>query len=246
MGLLISGNFESEKELKNARKQTSDYAMALDSLARITHSESEKEAIESILKLFEMLFIPEVLYYVSLTNGEPDQVYSLSKLAQNQTTVKSQSDVFSGKYAWTQSQKGFLVKINFRGTDFGILDVDNLEFPEHKEHYLNLTMSISDVCGLAIENARRHQVIKNAENRLRLKNEKLEKALAEVKKLSGLLPICSHCKNIRDDKGYWNQIESYIREHSDAEFSHSVCPICAKKYYSELDIYDDNGVVTEG
>ena len=67
----------------------------------------------------------------------------------------------------------------------------------------------------------------------------LREALSKIKKLSGLLPICSHCKKIRDDKGYWNQIESYIHDHSDAEFSHSICPECAKKYYPDLDIYDD-------
>lgn len=77
------------------------------------------------------------------------------------------------------------------------------------------------------------------------KNAALEKALAEVKALSGLLPICSHCKKIRDDKGYWNQIESYIHKHSEAEFSHGICPECAKKYYPDMDIYDDNGEVIQ-
>jgi PAS domain S-box-containing protein len=57
----------------------------------------------------------------------------------------------------------------------------------------------------------------------------LKKALGKVKQLSGFLPICSHCKKIRDDKGYWNQIESYIQKHSDAEFSHSICVECAEK-----------------
>ena len=59
----------------------------------------------------------------------------------------------------------------------------------------------------------------------------LQKALSEVKTLSGLLPICASCKKIRDDQGYWNQIECYIREHSEAEFSHSICPDCAKQLY---------------
>lgn len=59
----------------------------------------------------------------------------------------------------------------------------------------------------------------------------LQDALAEVKKLSGLLPICSSCKKIRDDKGYWNQIEEYIGHHSEAEFTHSICPECLKKLY---------------
>jgi transcriptional regulator with GAF, ATPase, and Fis domain len=61
----------------------------------------------------------------------------------------------------------------------------------------------------------------------------LQKALSEVKTLSGLLPICSSCKSIRDDSGYWNQIEAYIRDHSEAEFSHGLCPECMKRLYPE-------------
>jgi len=62
----------------------------------------------------------------------------------------------------------------------------------------------------------------------------LRDALSRVKLLSGLLPICASCKKIRDDKGYWNQIESYIRDHSEAHFSHGICPECARKEYPEL------------
>ncbi len=76
-------------------------------------------------------------------------------------------------------------------------------------------------------------------NSLIEQKEKAEKALKEVKQLKGMLPICSHCKKIRDDKGYWNQIEKYIHEHSDAQFSHGICQECAKKYYPDFDIYDD-------
>ena len=61
----------------------------------------------------------------------------------------------------------------------------------------------------------------------------LGKALSDVKKLSGLLPICASCKKIRDDKGYWNQIEEYIRDHSEAEFTHSICEECAGNLYPE-------------
>lgn len=55
--------------------------------------------------------------------------------------------------------------------------------------------------------------------------------------VSGLLPICASCKNIRDDKGYWNQIESYLQKHSDAEFSHGICPDCMEKLYGDQDWY---------
>ena len=59
----------------------------------------------------------------------------------------------------------------------------------------------------------------------------LREALAKIKTLTGLLPICSACKKIRNDRGIWEQIEIYIRDHSDADFSHSICPECMKKLY---------------
>lgn len=62
----------------------------------------------------------------------------------------------------------------------------------------------------------------------------LQESLRRVKTLHGLLPICASCKRIRDDNGYWNQIEGYIRAHSDAEFSHGICPECARKLYPEF------------
>jgi PAS domain-containing protein len=62
----------------------------------------------------------------------------------------------------------------------------------------------------------------------------LQDALEKVKTLSGLLPICSFCKKIRDDDGYWNKIETYIEAHSEAEFSHSMCQECAKKHYPQI------------
>lgn len=63
----------------------------------------------------------------------------------------------------------------------------------------------------------------------------LQKALSEVKLLSGFLPICSSCKKVRNDKGYWSQIESYIQEHTEAEFSHGFCPDCIQKLYPKFD-----------
>lgn len=65
--------------------------------------------------------------------------------------------------------------------------------------------------------------------------EELRDALSKVRMLSGLLPICSVCKKIRDDKGYWNQIESFLLQHTEAEFSHSYCPECARKICDELE-----------
>jgi PAS domain-containing protein len=62
----------------------------------------------------------------------------------------------------------------------------------------------------------------------------LQDTLAKVKQLSGMLPICSSCKKIRNDKGYWSQVEVYIRDNSEAEFTHGICPECMKKLYPDF------------
>ena len=64
---------------------------------------------------------------------------------------------------------------------------------------------------------------------------RLQEALEHVRTLSGMLPICSYCKKIRDDKGYWNQLETYLSEHSGTEFTHGICPDCAAKVIKDLD-----------
>ncbi len=70
------------------------------------------------------------------------------------------------------------------------------------------------------------------EERVEARTAELRATLEELETLNGLLPICASCKNIRDDQGYWNQIESYISKHSRAQFSHGICPSCAKKLLS--------------
>ena len=77
-----------------------------------------------------------------------------------------------------------------------------------------------------------HLALRNLQKHLEEKNAQLEDALARVKTLRGLLPICANCKKIRDDQGYWKQLESYIESHSDALFSHGLCPECMEQLYS--------------
>jgi PAS domain S-box-containing protein len=79
-----------------------------------------------------------------------------------------------------------------------------------------------------------------AQKKILKEKKRLNDALLKIKKLSGLIPICANCKKIRDDKGYWEQLETYIQDHSEVEFSHSVCPDCAKEFYPDLDIYPND------
>lgn len=70
----------------------------------------------------------------------------------------------------------------------------------------------------------------------KMREKELAEALAQVKELKGLLPICASCKKIRKDDGYWQQIEMYIIEHTEAQFTHGICPDCCKQLYPELDL----------
>ena len=83
--------------------------------------------------------------------------------------------------------------------------------------------------GIIRDSSQRKQI--EAERNQLIKS--LQDSLAKIKTLSGMLPICASCKNVRDDKGYWNQIETYIHNHSEAQFTHGICPECAKKLYPD-------------
>ena len=84
---------------------------------------------------------------------------------------------------------------------------------------------VADQVGLAVRNSLIHT--------------KLKEAYEAINELKGILPICSHCKSIRNDQDYWETIESYIKKHTHANFTHSICPECAKKYYPDMDLYEE-------
>lgn len=107
--------------------------------------------------------------------------------------------------------------------------VDYITKPVKK---VDLLARVSSALKLKGETDRR----KAQEETLREKNAELQQALLEVKVLRGFIPICMSCKKIRDDKGYWQQLESYIQEHSEAQFSHGVCPTCYQEYVEKYQL----------
>lgn len=94
----------------------------------------------------------------------------------------------------------------------------------YTEQDMKILEFVADEIALAIE----HKRIEEEKEKL-IKN--LQNALKKIKTLSGLLPICSNCKKIRDDKGHWHEVETHVRKHSNADFSHTLCPDCMKKLY---------------
>lgn len=99
----------------------------------------------------------------------------------------------------------------------------------NKACYKNIDDSPAGVVGVITDVTERKRIAAEKEKLI----VELKKAFANVKTLSGLLPICSYCKKIRDDTGYWSRIEKYVQTHSKAEFSHGICPDCVKEHYPE-------------
>jgi len=124
------------------------------------------------------------------------------------------------------------------GKTVGIIGLANKP-DDFDDNDAKMATGFGELAAIALQNNRHVDERKKAERQREKLIADLQAALSEVKKLSGLLPICSTCKKIRDDQGYWNQIESYIQDHSDAKFSHSICKECAEKYYPDFDVYGD-------
>lgn len=113
------------------------------------------------------------------------------------------------------------------GDVFGTLCAVDVKENKWGDQYERLMRTFKD----AIE---AHLALTLTMEALERKNLELELSLSEVKILRGILPICASCKKIRDDRGYWNQVEHYIKEHTEAQFSHSLCPDCARKLYPSM------------
>ena len=131
----------------------------------------------------------------------------------------------------------FLSGLAIRGTLMGL---GPFAQPRQNESLLLLQafMAVTSVMIMALATVVAER--KRAEANLEKLVLELQGALSRIKSLKGLLPICSACKKIRDDKGYWNNIESYIRHHSEADFTHGLCPSCAQKLYVE-----ESGIVSD-
>lgn len=129
------------------------------------------------------------------------------------------------------------IKENEKSKNIQIIFITALGQPEEESRGLKLGAAdyISKPINpdLVLLRVRNHLELKSRRDALEQRTIELEKALAEIKVLKGIIPICAQCKKIRDDQGYWQQLEVFIRDHSEAEFSHGLCPACIKELYPQ-------------
>lgn len=125
-----------------------------------------------------------------------------------------------------------LVPVKARGEIIGLIQLNDMRTDMFTRELIEYVEMIGEQVGLAVIN--------------NLAHERLKTALAEAKVLRGLIPICAQCKKVKDDDGYWTSVETYIQEHSEADFSHGYCPECYEKTMKELTNFRSTGEQTAG
>jgi hypothetical protein len=190
--------------LVQASRQATDYAMALDWIGNLPQLVTEEAVIEQILEFFAGLFAPNRLVFVSVVDNKPVEarVYPSSQPIDIENVT-----IPDCEYGWAEDERGFSVKIDHHGKIVGIMTMEEFSFPEYRQQYLNLALTLVKVCGLAIGNTR---------------------------VLRGVLPICANCKKIRNKKNQWQPVDLYIHQHSEIDFTHGLCPECAAALYPDF------------
>jgi diguanylate cyclase (GGDEF)-like protein/PAS domain S-box-containing protein len=161
---------EQQQALKrelNFARELADHKSAMDFLGRLTLLKNEREAIAAIAELFQMLFAPQEFHYVRFEDNDALP-----------SDLSRQVRALNRDWAWTDSQTGFLLRISRAGETLGVVVADRFEFPEYRDHYLNLALSFAGVVGLAIDNARTYQRVMETEEALRKSESSLKLAQA--------------------------------------------------------------------
>jgi len=171
------------------RKRMSDYAMAMDLIRILARNMNEKAVIENIFNIFSMLFAPGEMMYLTFEDSRPAKLYSQSALEFDDPNIRTKLAALDRRYAWQSSGKGFMLQLRFNHELLGVISVDYIAFPEYKEHYLNLALFISEVCGLAISNARTYQIINAQNEKLDLINHELNRREEYYRLLYEMAPL---------------------------------------------------------
>ncbi len=158
---LENERIKSAVALSNANRQLADNAMVFDLIGSLPGTTTEAKAIENVFELFDMLCAPDSLAYVPLVGGQPGNALSRPAERIVGESIPARLAGFREDYAWTDSGNGFVLRISHQDETLGVLEIEGLAFPQHKQHYLNLALTVVRVCGLAIANARAYQELES-------------------------------------------------------------------------------------
>jgi len=170
MMMVYQWRLEQEREsslesMARATRQSADYEMAFELVNSLAGITAEDKIIQSFLELFSALFAPTKLVYTPITDGGPGKASSFPFESEVSGDIPKEFTTFQGDYSLTKDGKGFYLRIAHQDKTVGMLEVDGIAFPEYKDHYLNIALTLGKVCGLAVTNSRHYHdlEISNAE-----------------------------------------------------------------------------------
>ncbi len=218
---------KSIAEISVHQKQSATHAMAIDLLANLARIVDEEQAIEAMLDVYFMLFAPQRVCYLSFQDGLPDNLFTRPPQtdAHETETIKNILLGFHQDSGYTESGRGFFLRIILRGEVRGVIAVEEIAFPEYLDQYLNLALGIVNICELPIENARKYQKLIQAEEMLRKANDDLFH-LATTDSLTGIANRRAYDEYIEIE---WKRM---LRNHS--SLSLIICDIDFFKHYNDL------------
>lgn len=243
----------SEARRRRAEAHAADEAALLDTIAQLAPDSGEEAVVGHFMSLLDLLVAPARALY--LPSGE---ACLDGPLRQGQGSFAALEAALRGlppgrDFDETQGGTGLVLRIGPEVAEVGRLGFEAVAFPEHLGRYRDLAPVLAHACWLSVTRARAMQSLSRSEGELRRHRDELdllveertaalvkaagerEVAQAQARQLSGLLPICFGCKKIRDDAGYWTQLEVYLQQHSAATFSHGLCEQCMEKLYPGTD-----------
>jgi len=225
------------EKLNQSQKQSSELAMALDLLGKITQSERELDVIKNILNFCELLFAPEELIYLPIYPDKYAEIYTKGIILSDIETIKLNFKEMVEDYCRSEEKNGFYLKMKHLNETVGFLQVDRIKFPEYLENYLNIALSIVDICGLAITNARKYEEIKHTKEQQVLISEVLEMFLRSDEDVDEIEKILLAIKD-------FSQVEAIairLKEGADFPYYHSIGfsedSILTEKYLGEYDLH---------
>jgi PAS domain S-box-containing protein len=227
--MILSARLRSFRRLEELRAQNEARLIGEVAEAR-RMAESMRQSEESHRLLFEHSPIPmwlverETLQFLAV-NDAAVRLYGYSRaefLEMTARNIRLPEDVpgLLVDLASGAAEQGSPLMRRHRKKDGTLIDVEVITYPTVFGEWSARLAVLTDVTERRRATEERERII-----------DELKEALASVKTLRGLIPICASCKKIRDDKGYWSQVEVYVRDHSEAEFSHGICPDCMKTLY---------------
>ncbi len=226
-------DLENIREISNLLKQKSEYVFALEIINELAHTFIEEMMLEKLEDIFITLFAPGQYRLILKTNSKVHDIEPSSELHRAITLFENSGNK-PPEFALTGSGNGFILPLKTDKKIFGYILADDLQFPQYINNYINLAISVLNVCGLSLQNAELINALENRNEELNETNEALKAALEEIQTLEKFIPICAYCKKVRTDEGYWEQVEEYITSRTGSTFSHGICQDCMVKHYPEL------------